>query len=106
MMLQPAHTCIRGTSQPRLIVDPSTRSCPVTLVETYGVPSRSSAVTAEADADVDESSVASELSSEPHPATPRNTSATITVIVADQRVGRIEVFIVRFSRLPGTHPGA
>ena len=34
MMLQPADTCIRGPSKLRLIVDPATRSYPVTLVET------------------------------------------------------------------------
>ena len=92
-MLQPADSCIRGPSKLRLIVDPSTRSCPVTLVETYVEPSRSSVVTAEPDADVDDSSVAPELSSEPHPATPRPTSAKIRTTAADQRVGRIEVLI-------------
>src|SRR4051812_8950668 len=101
MMLQPADTCIRLASKLRLIVDPSARSYPVTLVETYVPPSRSSTVTAEPDADVDDSSAASELSSEPHPATPKTTSAIITARAADQRVGRIVVLIGCRSRLPG-----
>src|SRR6478609_10295932 len=91
-MLQPADSCIRGPSKLRLIVDPSTRSCPVTLVETYVEPSRSSVVTAEPEAAVDESSVAPELSSEPQPATPSSTIAT-TATAAGQRVGRSEVLI-------------